>query len=64
MKKRFLALRSSYAPAFSMLALRWAAGIIFFAHGLPQLQHGLKRVQVFRQMGLLPGFFAYISPRN
>jgi len=49
MKKRFLALRSSYAPAFSMLALRWAAGITFLAHGLPKLQHGQEWVQAFGQ---------------
>jgi len=60
MKARMLAFKSFYAPALSILALRWAAGIIFLSHGLPKLQHGPEWVQAFGQMGF-PGFFAYIS---
>jgi putative oxidoreductase len=53
-------LGSSYVCALSLLALRWAAGIIFLSHGLPKLQHGPEWMQAFRHMGF-PGFFAYIA---
>ena len=47
---------------FTLLALRVALGVIFFAHGYPKVTHlGSSGMQSFFVEHGLPGYFVYVS---